>query len=1043
MIKFFAGHKTAANILMLALIAIGLAAIPSLKMETFPDIDKFEVQVSVAYPGAAPTDVEEGICIPLELATDGISFLDEKRCEAKDNIGLMTLKMLEVGDMPQFVEDVKTAVDGIDNFPSDSEEPVVKELGRTDPVVNIAISGDLPRPALKELAEELRRRAQREPGIPLVEVNGFSERQLRVELPMHMLEQYGLSVLDVSDRIKRQGVDLPAGIIEAKAQEVQLRFTDLRRTVDELGDLVIVSGAQGGEVRLRDIATIVDTFEKSEDKVEFNGKPAAVLAISKNKSDDSLEVLAAVKAFVERERMRLPAAVSLDLTGDRASVVQERLDLLTSNGMQGIVLVALALFLFFSFRYTFWVAMGLPVSFLASFAVMAALGLSINMISMVALLVAIGILMDDAIVIAENIAAEHQKGKSPLNAVVDGTKKVARGVMSSFATTVLIFSSLLMMKGDLGQVMKVLPMVLISVLTISLFEAFLILPRHLMHALEHGEDKDKFEFQRRFDAVFDQARDKMFGVVKKVVAHRYAFVGGIIGLFFFSVSMLAGGVLKFQAFPDLDGDIVQARILMAPGTTLPQLEKVVSHTLESLEASNQLLSEDEDGDLVQSVRVTFSQHADAFETGPHLATIAVDLLSAETRTSTIADLTNDWRARVGEVPGVLSIQYRQPQVGPAGRAIHIRLQGDNMDELALASTELKAWLHGYDGVVDILDDLRAGRPIMQMQLKEGAYGLGIDAQTIAGQVRAGYQGSIAREIQRGDETYEIRVSLDEASRNNLGDFDRLTIVHPSTGAAIPLSSIATVEPERSYSRIHRINNIRTVSVFADVDVNRINGGDVLADVRKNLLPTLVQKYPSVTVALEGEAKNSSVTMGSLQRGFMLGLFGVFLLLSLQFKSYLEPLVVMIAIPLAFIGVIWGHLFMGISLTMPSMVGAVSLAGIVVNDSILLVEFTKARVREGLALHDAAVEASRDRFRAIFLTSFTTVAGMLPLLLETSMQAQILIPIVVSIVFGISMSTVLVLLFLPALYSILEDFGLARAQDEEAEPAEVQSEGKTA
>jgi len=1032
MIRFFAGHKTAANILLLALLAIGLSAIPTLKLETFPEVKKYEVQVTVAYPGAAPSDVEEGICIPLERATDGISFLDEKRCEAKDNFGVMTLKMLEVGTMVQFIEDVKSAIDGIDNFPTEIEEPVVKELGRIDPVVDIAISGDLPRPALKELAEDLRRRAQREPGIPLAEVRGFSDRQLRVEIPMQMLEQYGLSILDIADRIKRQGVDLPAGIIEADTQEIQLRFTDLRRTVDDLGRLVIVSSAGGGEVLLRDIATITDTFEKEEDKITFNGKPAAVLAISKNKSDDSLKVLAAVEAFVAQEHKRLPEAITLALTSDRASIVQERLDLLSSNGMMGIMLVALALFLFFSLRYTFWVAMGLPVSFLASFALISALGMSINMISMVALLVAIGILMDDAIVIAENIASERHKGKAPLDAVVDGTKKVTRGVLSSFATTVLIFSSLLMMKGDLGQIMRVLPIVLISVLTVSLIEAFLILPRHLLHALEHGDDEKKFYFQKKFDAFFERVRQKMYRLAVQVVVRRYAFVGGIIALFIVSVSMLVGGVLKFQAFPDLDGDIVEARVLMVPGTSLDHLEGIVQQTLDALEQSNKLLSEKEDGELVKNVRVTYSQHVDAFETGPHLATIVVDLLSAETRSGTIADLTNDWRARVGKLPGVLSVQYRQPQVGPAGRAIHIRLQGDDMDELALASNDLKAWLHGYDGVVDILDDLRSGRPILQMRLKEGAYALGIDAQTIAGQVRAGYQGIIAKEIQSGDETFEIRVSLDKQSRSNLDAFDRFSVLHPKTGAAIPLDSIALVEEDRSYSRIHRVNNIRTVSVFADVDSERINAGDVLKDVGKKLLPEFKVKYPGVSIALEGEAKNSAVTMGSLQRGFMLGLFGVFLLLSFQFRSYLEPIVVMVAIPLAFIGVIWGHLIMGINLTMPSMVGAVSLAGIVVNDSILLVEFTKARVREGMALHDAAAAASRDRFRAIFLTSFTTVAGMLPLLLETSMQAQVLIPIVVSISFGISMSTVLVLFFLPALYSIFEDFGFTANDEDDLE-----------
>ncbi|PCI64674.1 MAG: acriflavin resistance protein [Kordiimonadales bacterium] len=755
-------------------------------------------------------------------------------------------------------------------------------------------------------------------------------------------------------------------------------------------------------------------------------------------------MLAAVKAFVERERQRLPAAISLDLTGDRASIVQERLDLLSGNGMQGIVMVSIALFMFFSVRYSFWVAAGLPISFLASFAVMSVMGMSINMISMVALLVAIGILMDDAIVIAENIAAEHYKGKSPLDAVVSGTKKVAGGVLASYATTVLIFTSLLSLKGDLGQILKVLPMVLIAVLTVSLFEAFFILPRHLLHSLEHAADKEKYEIQKRFDIWFEKQRLKMWKVVIKVVEYRYAFVGGILALFMVSISLLAGGVVKFRSFPNLDGDYVQARILMTPGSTLAQLEGVVAKTLEGLQETNEELSKLEEGELVRNVRVTYGYHIDAFESGPHLATISVDLLSADGRANTIIDITNAWRPKVGQLPGVLSIQYRRPQVGPGGRAIHIRLQGDDMDQLALASNDLKDWLYGYDGVVDILDDLRPGKPIMEMRLREGALALGLDAQTIASQVRANYQGIVAREIQNGDEAYEILVSLDKKSRSSLADFDRLTILHPQTGKPIPLSSVATLKQVRAYSRVHRVNSIRTVSVFADVDVDRINAGEVLNDVKANLLPQLAERYPGVTLALEGEAKNSDVTLASLQRSFMLGLLGVFMILCLQFKSYLEPVIVMVAIPLAFIGVIWGHLIMGLNLTMPSMVGAVSLAGIVVNDSILLVEFTKNKVREGMQLKDATAAASRDRFRAIFLTSFTTVAGVSPLLFETSMQAQILIPIVVSIAFGISMSTILVLFFLPALYSIFDDFGWTAKLDEDDDedglgnaPAKVQ------
>ncbi|TQV86261.1 efflux RND transporter permease subunit [Exilibacterium tricleocarpae] len=1026
MIRYFALHPTAANIMMVVFLCAGIATLPSMKRETFPDIEAFEVKVSVVYPGAAAADVEESICQPLEDATDGISFIDERRCEAKDNLGAMTLKMLELGDMQQFIDDINTAVDGIDTFPDAAEIPVVEELGRTNQVIGVAISADVGRAELKRLAEYYRERLLQHPDVPIVTVTGFSTHQLQIEIPDYNLRQYGLSVVDIADRVARQAVDLPAGDIESDRGVHQIRFTDLRRTPQQLAELIVIAGEDGAEVRLGDIATIADAFEEEEDRIVFNGRAAAILQVYKNKIDDSLVVFDAVSEFVERENRVLPEGIALSLTQDMASIVKDRLQLIVKNSWQGLLLVILALYLFFSWRYTFWVAMGLPVSFLGSFLLITWLGISINMISLVALLIAIGILMDDAIVISESIASEYQKGKAPAQAVVDGTKLVARGVLSSFVTTLLIFGGLVTLQGDIGQVLRVLPIVLISVLSVSLVEAFLILPHHLKHALERaGDDDDMPKWKQAFTRWFERRREALGRYVELAVQYRYAAVGGAIAVLLLSVAMLPTGILKFKAFPDLDGDVIQARILLPQGTALSRTEAVVAEVIAGLQATDGDLLAVEGRSLLRNINVSYNQNADAFEAGAHVATVSVDLVAAESRRSSLDTLARIWREHVGDLPGVINLQYKQPVLGPAGRALHIRLSGRDLEQLSQASYELQQWLGGYPGVVDIMDDLRPGKPQINVRMLPGTLATGISAETIATQLRGAYQGHKVDDVQFEDEDYEIEVQLDAASRDSLTDFDYLAIIHPQTRQAVPLSAIAEVTESRAFARIHRVDNLRTVSVFGDVDGDIANTGEVIDHTRVNYLPELLQRYPDVRVEFEGEVKNAAVTGQSLRFAFMLGALGIFLLLSLQFRNYLEPIIVMLAIPLALIGVIWGHLIMGLDLTMPSMIGFVSLAGIVVNDSILLVEFVKRNARAGMTVHAAACLASQQRFRAIFLTSFTTVAGVSPLLFETSLQAQVLVPLVTSIAFGIVTSTLLILIVLPAMYAILEDFGFTQ------------------
>lgn len=1029
MIRYFAAHPTAANILMFIILLLGIAALPELDKETFPEIKLYKVQVTVHYPGASASEVEEGICNRLEDNTDGISFLEERSCQARDNVAIMVLEMQEAGNLQQFIDDVNSAVDGITDFPDDAEDPLIDELGRTSAVVSVAISAQLSPPELKALAEHYRDRLLALPEIPMVEVSGFSTHELSVRVKAETLRRYQLSVQDIADLIQQQAVDLPAGVLEADQRWYQIRVENQRRSVAALTDLVVLNDAKGGRLRLGDIATIVDEFTDQEVRVELNGRPAALLQVRKNTGDDTLTVFNAVQNFVDKENRLLPESTRLVVTQDSASIVEDRLQLLTRNGWQGLLLATLVLFLFFSWRYTFWVALGLPISFVGGLMVMSVLGITVNMISMVALLMAIGILMDDAIVISESIENEFRSGKPPLQAVVSGIEKVGRGVLSSFATSAMLFGSLLFLKGDMGQVMGVLPVVLLSVLTISLVEAFLILPHHLMHSLQHSKERKIPGWRKRFEQKFDALRARVGEIADIAIRYRYMTVGTAIGLFVITISLFPAGLIKFKAFPDLEGNVLEARIIMPQGTPFDRTEEVVAHLIASLQQAREQLPTETQGELIRHIQVFYSDNADAGEEGAHLATISLDLLDSEKRNTSLNELRRLWLETSGPIADVVSLQFKEPRLGPAGQAISIRLQHDDLEQLSSASWELQTWLNGYPGVSNVMDDLRQGKPQFTVSLRPGSLVSGLSAQQLAQQLRAAYQGVKVDDIYRGREAYEINVKLDTDGENALRDFEQLSLFN-NQGVDIPLSAIANIDEKREFSRITRIDHQRTVTISGDIDADIANTNDIIGDTRERFLGGLQQRYPGMYISLEGEVKNSRETNTSVLTGFLLGICGVYFLLSFQFRNYREPLIVLMNIPLALIGVVWGHKLMGLDITLPSMIGFVSLAGIVVNDSILLVEFVKHRCREGMVLHDAAGQAVRDRFRAIFLTSITTIAGMLPLLSETSLQAQVLVPLVASVVFGMISSTLLLLLVLPAAYSIMEDMGLREIDNEE-------------
>lgn len=1022
-IRYFVKHPTAGNILMMAIIAIGLASLTSLNKESFPQLKPSKVQLTMAYPGASPADVEDAICNRLEDATDGISFLKEQSCDARDNVAIFTLEMQEAGEIDAFYDDIKSSVDGIADFPDETEDPVIMQLGRVSRVASIAVtSRGLTRSELKVLTESYRDKLMANSRIPIVAIAGFSTHQLQVLIHPDTQIKYQLGVQDIANLIAAQAIELPAGTLEGSETSYQIRFNNVRKTAAELMDLVILNSPEGGEIKLGDIARVVDRFEKEEERVELNGAPAGLLKISKNSTDDTLVVFDEIEKFVALENRILPEGTRLTVTQDSASMVRDRLQLLLKNGWQGLLLAALALFLFFNWRYTFWVALGLPISFLGGLAMMVMFGVTINMISLVALLMAIGILMDDAIVLSESIAHEYKKGKSPLDASIDGTRRVLTGVLASYLTSAFLFGSLLMMKGEMGQILGVLPVVLLSVLTISLLEAFLVLPHHLMHSLQHAHHKPPPKLRQLFEAGFNHMREAVGKAADVSIRFRYITVGIAFAMLAGSIGLIATGTVKFKAFPDLEGNTVDARVLLAQGAPLSETEKVMDTLLNALDSTLEILNKNESSPLVKNIQLNYGEHADVPENGTHLATLSLDLLSTEERNTSIAEITGLWRELSGDLPDAVSVQFREPKIGPAGRAIEIRLSGPDLKQLSDASWALQNWLSGYAGVSNLLDDLRPGKPQYIVELKQGALSTGVDARSLSSQLRAAYQGTKISEIYHRREAYEIVAKLDSTEGEELKNFDDL-MIFSRQGIPIPLSSVATVTEQRDFARIGHVNHKRTITLYGDVDAQVANTSEIIAATAQDFLPELEQRYPNIKVSLKGEVESGNETKSSILTGFGLGALGVFLLLSLIFRNYREPAIVMLNIPLALIGAVWGHLIMGLDFTLPSMIGFVSLAGIVVNDSILLVVFVKQHVAEGLSLHDAASHAVRDRFRAIFLTSITTVAGMMPLLFETSTQALILVPLVTSIVFGMVTSTMLIMFVLPSIYGIMEDIGL--------------------
>jgi len=1020
-IRWFAGHPTASNLLLILFLAVGIFSAPKLLRETFPDYSPTEASITIAYRGASAIDVEEAICLRVSDALKGVNSLKELTCTAQDNVASAIATMSAGGNVSRFFDEIDTEINAITDFPANADAPIIKRLFTTDLVLALAVTGDMSFADLETYANSLEQNLFEIDNVAAVKIKGLSQRQWQIEVSSDLLQQYGLSVSDISNLIRQQNIDMPLGTIKTNSQDIQLRFVNQSRSINDLKNLVILSSKQGAELTLGDIATIKETYDLDEEKVLFNDKRALILEIHKNKESDAINVMADITDFLDKEREKLGDGITLTITQDMTSIVADRLKMLVSNGILGLVLVAGVMSLFYRPRLAKWAILGLPVAFAGSFMVMAVFGLSLNMITLVGLLIAIGIVMDDSVVITDSISDHANDGLKPLDAVTLGVKQVLPGVMSSFLTTIAVFAPLSFLSGELGTVLEVMPIVLLAALAASLIEAFLILPHHLKNPIAFMANHEPSKFAVVFDRGFEKVRQAVGRIADAAIKVRYFVLAGLIVILLGSVGFFAGGNIKMEAMPAIEGDLLEARILMPQGTPLNRTEEVVAQIVDAIKKINNDLEQPDDKDLVQAIQVRYNENYSAGEAGAHVATIGIDLLTAELRATKLDQLIPLWRDEIGAIYGLTNLSIQEPGFGPAGVPIEIRIQGDDLDKMKLASTDLVSYLNTYEGVFNVLDNLRPGKPQRKILLLDGAKTLGFTSQSIATQLRSEMLGDIVDNLQLGDQNIEIIVKQSENERSNIDSLNKAMLVS-RTGQTVPLEVVSKIIETRDWAKIILVDGVRTVTVEANVSAAKANAGALVTDIKKNWLPEFEANYPELKIEFLGQVASTAETAKSIARGLALGMVGVFLILSFQFRSYSMPFIVMIAIPMALIGSIWGHVIMGYDISMPSLIGAASLAGIVVNNSILLMQYINKFRQKGIDTNIAAGKASRARMKPIFISSTTTIMGMLPMLLESSAQAASIIPLVISLVFGLLTSATLVLLVLPSLYVILDDIG---------------------
>ncbi len=1026
-------HRVTVNLLMVFMMVVGVMSLARMKREVFPYFSLDLISIQVVYPGASPEEIEEGIVVKIEEKVKSVEGVKRLISTAKEGAATVLLEIKEnVDDVQKVVDEVKTLVDTIDTFPDEAETPVIQEVSLKEEAINIAVYGDVSEQTLRHVAERVRDDLLSSKDISQVNLAGVRDYEISIEISEDDLRRYGLTFDRVAAAVKTGSLDLPGGVIRASGGDVLIRAKGQRYTGREFEDIPLIALPDGTIVRLGEIGRVIDGFQDTEQKGRFNGKPSALVQVRKTRDEDIIRIARTVRAYIEENGDKTPTGVKVEPWADLSLLVQDRINLLLRNGIQGIILVFLSLALFLRIGLAFWVALGIPISFMGAFCVLSYLGASINMLSLFAFIMTLGILVDDAIIVGENIYAHYERGKAPVRAVIDGMAEVGSPVVMAVSTTVVAFMPLLYVSGIMGKFIKILPTAVIAILAVSLFEAFFILPAHIADTLERDQRRPgsrKRPHTRLLDRVqrgLQYTIQRIYGpALRWVLGNRYFTFTLGLGVLVMIAGLVAGGHVPFVLFPKPDSNYVQAEFSYPLGTPATTAEAAVKKIEQVVPRLNKEFSAAVSGgkDIVLYsfglVGMIARAHFEGTEMGGNVGQVFLELVPAEERSVTAAELLNRWRSLVGEIPGTDQLSFNTLSGSPGGNPIEIQLLGDNFVELKRAAEELKAELRKYQGTFDITDNFRPGKVELKLRAKETARPLGITLADLARQARQAFYGDEAVRIQRGRDDVKVMVRYSEPERATLGTIEEMRIRTPK-GEEIPLSEVASLNYGRGYSVINRVDRRRQITVVSDLDEAVANAERIIGELGSGFLPELVRRHPGIQYTFEGQKQRANESVSSLMKGFIVAVMGIYLLLATQLRSYVQPLVIMSALPFGMIGAILGHLVMGLPITLLSLFGVVALSGIVVNDSIILLDFINRAIREGTPLAQAVEESGKARFRPVILTSLTTVAGLLPLLLERSFQAQFLIPMAVSIAFGLMVATVLTLLFVPALYLIVAE-----------------------
>ena len=1021
LIALFCNHPVAANLLMVMMLMAGAWALKQLNTQFFPSFNIDYATVRTLWSGAGAGDVEQLITTSLEQELRDVDFLKEMTSTSAEGVSAITLEFEENTDMGLAVAQVKERVDLVRDLPDGAETPEVGKIVNYEGITRFLVSGadiDELRALVKRFETELLDR-----GIAKIFISGLPKEQIAIEVPARELRRLGLSLDDIGRRIAAWSRDVPVGIVGRGETSRQLRFRERRKNELDFESVPVVAESQGRLLTLGSIAEIVRKPKEEQTAIYYRGKPAVELSLSRTENSDSLDAANIFGEWLAETRPTLPASVELAVFDGQWELLRDRINLLVKNGLGGFVLVVLMLFLFMNGRVAWWTAVGVPVSFMAALAVFYLAGGSINMISLFGLIMALGIIVDDAIVVGEQAMTEYERGTRPRLASEMAARRMLGPVFSSSLTTIAAFMPLLLVGGIIGAIMQAIPAVVMCVIIASLIECFLILPGHLTHSFRRLGDYNPGATRRFLENAFGAFRERAFRPLARLaVAGRWTTLAAVFAILIATMGWIQSGRMNFDFFPTGEGDRIYANVGFVSGTSADKVKAYLQEVERAIYQVADDIGEELGEDILQLVIIRHGAFEGQEDGGPsrsgeHFGSVRAELVDPDRRQTRNREIIARWRAKLPPRPGIEQLTILEPFAGPPGRDIDLRISGENIAQVKRAAQALQDALRGVPGVGGLGDDAPYGREQLVLELTPTAEALGLSVDNVSRQLRAAYDGYRVHELSDGYDDIEVRVMLPQHERDTLAGLSALSIVLPN-GNSAPLDNLATIRSERGFEAIRHSNGKLTVTVTGSVDSAVNNANRIRGELEAGILPQLAGEY-GVKFSFEGRQADQAETLGDMKLGVMLAMALIYLVLAWVFGSYGRPLIVMFIIPFGAVGAIWGHVVMGQDITVLSLFGFFALSGIVVNDSIILLVLYQQLRSEGIAAFEAAVEAACSRLRAGLLTSLTTIAGLSPLLFESSLQAQFLIPMATTIAFGLGFATFLVLLVIPALLLIHE------------------------